>query len=356
MAFNSVILRFLRDGIRVNPSQFRRLYTREDAHYGHLHKILGGAVLLHFCYRMFLWLTISDMRLTEESTKWWMLGLIGVHAMLHVTSFQFIIPSRRNARYNVIWPEMRWHTLIFAYRSILCMLLEWSFRYFEVHLFAKRFLTSNGIQAIMQPMGINVVDVSDQLFVAWCLALRWGLVMLTMLAADGVTLYYRSHNKSKDTKETNEENALQDVSRETSKTMRANPYPDYVPPSFSRTLNLFYSTSQVLATMHILTAHSMERVFMLLLPIQTAPFCMTLVKKGVINQAGWHFWYTLALLVNYALVLKPVTQPTPHFGILLGRVEYVWTALMFILPRFTLRSNKYILWTLISLHLAFSIV
>ena len=101
----------------------------------------------------------------------------------------------------------------------------------------------------------------------------------------------------------------------------------------------------------------MDRVFLLLLPIQTAPFCMTLVKKGVITQAGWHLYYTLALLANYALALTPLlhgsSSSTEEGGICsdcswctpIPRAMYATLALAFVTGRFVLRRNKYALWT-----------
>jgi len=42
--------------------------------------------------------------------------MLALHCVcVYVTSFQFHVPDRRNLKYNVIWAEMRWYTLIFAY-------------------------------------------------------------------------------------------------------------------------------------------------------------------------------------------------------------------------------------------------
>jgi hypothetical protein len=132
-----------------------------------------------------------------------------------------------------------------------------------------------------------------------------------MIAADSVTRYY----KRSDT------------------TMRDNPWPAYIPRWYARTHNLFYSISQIFATLNMLFRNN-ERVFLSLIPIQTAPFCMTLVKKGIINQAGWHFWYTVALLINYwySLAYKE------------NGVAIKYMALFCIVSRFGFRMNKYFMW------------
>ena len=75
---------------------------------------------------------------------------------------------------------------------------------------------------------------------------------------------------------------------------------------------------------------------MILLPIQTAPLGMTLVKKGIITQAGWHLWYTLALLMNYVHGYFVVHEVSRHM--------YWSCALGFAFLRFRYRVNKYILW------------
>jgi len=132
-------------------------------------------------------------------------------------------------------------------------------------------------------------------------------------------------------------------------TMRANPYPPYFPRSLASVHNLFYSVSQVLATMNVLTSPSMDKVFLILLPIQTAPFCMTLVKKGVITQAGWHLYYTLALLFNYVLATKPASADVCDLctGIIIQRPVYLYLAFFFAVARFGFRFNKYPLWGII---------
>jgi hypothetical protein len=125
-------------------------------------------------------------------------------------------------------------------------------------------------------------------------------------------------------------------------TMRGNPYPLYVSPTFARAYNLFYSASQVIGTVHILSTRNMGPLFMMLVPIQTAPFCMTLVKKGIINQAGWHMYYTAALLLNYVypIIASGAANAIP--------VVTYWKAVAFVVVgRFALRINKYLLWALV---------
>lgn len=217
----------------VNFAQIRRLATREDPVF--THKVLGCLTLGHIGYRMILIFKYGDSGLaTSTWTPFWVI----LHALLHVSSFQFILPEKRNRVYNVIWPEFRIHSMIFAYRSLIAVMLTWFGGW-------------------------------------WNHALRGPLVMGTMLAADLVTAKY-----GQDT------------------TMRANPYPAGVGRDFIVWHNRFYSMSQFGATMAIMFRGA-DSAFAALLPIQTAPFFMTLAKKGIISQGEWHILYTYTLLTNW---------------------------------------------------------
>lgn len=260
----------------VVTSQIHRLFTHEDRHIMHMHKTLGALVLGHIFYRMNLIIKFGDSGLaTSPWTPFWMV----IHALLHVSSFQFRLPEKRNRTYNIIWPEFRLHSMIFAYRSILSVLLMWMGGY-------------------------------------WNHALRGPLVLGTMAAADAVSEWY-----GQDT------------------TMRANPYPAGTSQEFIVWHNRFYSMSQFGATMAIMFRGA-DSAFLALLPIQTAPFLMTLVKKGILNQAEWHIWYTVALLTNWIHALagkgtdgnavSTLTYMTIFFSATAARLHY--------------RVNKYAIW------------
>lgn len=281
---------FLRDSLYLNVFQYRRLFTHEDSSFLHIHKILGILTLGSFVYRSIQTFKYGEMQ-WDPSTPLW----ICIHAALHLTSFQFALPNRRNRVYNIIWPEMRWHTMIFAYRSIITMIFLWM-------------ASTNRISSYL-------ADLS-----------RGPIIILTMMCADVVTHYYKKQGSTgKD-----------------DSTMRGNPYPSYISPSVQRVINLAYSFSQVMATMVILSSRSIDAVFILLLPIQIAPFLMTLVKKGVINQAGWHFYYSFAIVWNY--VLAYVRDGTNN--IIPPLAMYPILGTIFAFGRFYFRINKYLLWSI----------
>lgn len=283
-----MVLTFLKEALFVNFKQFRRLVTHEDAIYYHFHKTMGAGVLFHFAYRIYNFVKYGEMGFDGS---WGTLCWILVHAALHVSSFEFILPRKRNKVYNVIWPEMRWHSMIFAYRSVVLMFLIW--------------------------LGLN--SYLSAPFIAY---IRGPIVIATMLSADYATWYYKT---------------IQTSVEQSDSTMRGNPYPPYVPQGVITVHNTFYSLSQALATANILY-RGFNMVFLQLLAIQTAPFGMTLVKKGILKQAGWHWTYTLALLSAY---LYGYATPSE-----LTHKAYWTSVVLFCIARFKFNMNKYLLWSM----------
>lgn len=282
--------------VRVQLGQLPRLFTREDGAFFHAHKVCGALVLLHFAYRAYLWATVGALQL--ERDPWLPLWAL-VHALLNVTSFQFHLSPRRNRTYNIIWPEGRWHTLVFSFRSIVALLVGWAAHEQRAFPWLPR-------------------TAAD--------ALRLPIVLATMALADAVTAHYKASG----------------AVEHRDSTMRGNPFPAWVPPGLARAHNLFYSASQVLGTLNILVRRDLAAAFLPLVPIQTAPFCMTLVRKGVIDQLAWHVLYTAALLSNYAYywtTSEPERDLTPLYATL---------ATMFCVARFEFGANKYVLWIVVA--------
>ena len=280
----------VQDSLYVNLQQSHRLVTKEDGQYFHIHKILGITVLGSFIYRIYLFLMIGDMNFNSSFAT---MMCIAVHAALHISSFQFILPARRNKSYNVIWPEARIHSMVFAYRSLSAMIIIW-----------------------MQMRAIISTILADRL--------RIVIIFLTMFAADFTTMSYKNNDT----------------------TMRDNPYPTYIPQILRQIQNMFYSVSQVIGTMQIINCRSMDVAFIILLPIQTAPFCMTLVKKGIIKQAGWHFYYTWALLIIY---IRSILSVADNQQFVMNDMYIFWKLVAaFCIGRFGMNINKYTLWTIVS--------
>lgn len=112
-------------GVPAARSKIFTLFTREDRQYFNVHKLLGLFALLHFIYR-FANVGPSDMNFNvhDKATP----ICLGLHALLSVSSLIFKIPIKRIAEGSRIWPEYRLHSIIFAYRSIACLLVTYAER------------------------------------------------------------------------------------------------------------------------------------------------------------------------------------------------------------------------------------
>jgi hypothetical protein len=220
------------------------------------------------------------------------ISLIFFHALLSGTSFIFKLSSNRIRITPIIWPEGRLHSIIFAYRSIIIMYIFFIYWYTQYEL-------------------LNY--------------LRGIVVLLTIVCADNVTDYYKLYLKTLDQNDS---------------TMRKMPSPSYIPVIILNNLNIFYSISQIFATMNCIFAIDIDRIFIILLPIQIAMFLMTLAKKNIITSAGWHLWYSLALLTNYYIPLYSNKFPYDIYE----KIIFFGLSLYFIIFRLKYNYNKYYLW------------
>ncbi len=232
-----------------------KLITRED--YGHLHKVAGALSLLHYLYRGALWVTTGSMGFEYD---WRTLGVIAVHAFLSGSSMFFHLSSKRNRKLPMIFPEFRMHSIIFAYRSIACMLAM----YLETRESVPLWIT------------------------------RPAIVFATIVAADLSSTHFSTGEK----------------------TMRGMPYPDCVSEDMRRLATYYYNFSQFGATTVILSKRGLESPFVMLFPIQLAAFLMTLVKKNIISPGAWHLLYAGSLALGY-IHTKQHADPTNRYSMAL---------------------------------------
>ena len=152
------VLEIVADMTLLRPANVHKLITKEDGHFGHIHKFIGIAALAHYAYRSYLLLTTGSMQFDASIFT---LNCILLHMVLSASSFIFKIPNNRINSAPMIYPEFRLHSIIFAYRSLIVMLLMWASKRWDTVL---------------------------------PLYFRGVVVMLTMVAADAVTkrcgIYY----------------------------------------------------------------------------------------------------------------------------------------------------------------------
>lgn len=108
---------------------FKKLITHEDPF--HIHKTMGIYCLFNFVIQLTSYFFTRDMFLTPI--------VLLPHFLLNATSFIFTVLKRRPVSDDgkiskkmsmFIWEELRLHSLVFSYRSLLCVLYPQYGHYF----------------------------------------------------------------------------------------------------------------------------------------------------------------------------------------------------------------------------------
>lgn len=206
------------DLVYIRLHNIPKLFTKEDFY--HAHKVLGIFCLYHYLYRLYLFLQTGTMKFDDSPFTFFS---IAAHFTLSISSMIFKIPENRIRSSPMIYPEFRLHSIVFASRSLAIMLLLYFSRKFNA--------------------------VLPHYF-------RGLIVLITMVLADVITNSFKDQGK----------------------TMRAMPFPDYIPNSFRDILNRFYSISQIFATAQMIFSIGLDEAFLVLFPIQIAAFLMTCVR------------------------------------------------------------------------------
>jgi hypothetical protein len=271
-----------------------KLVTREDARFLHLHKAMGFLALGHFAYRIGHGFVHGHLGFGPDAIT---LAWVALHAALSLSSLEFHLPSNRVRGSPMIWPEARMHSIVFTLRSVAIMLLYLAaWRHYE----------------------------------PWMEHGRTLAVLATMAAADSVSARMAT--------------AVGGT------TMRDMPYPAGTSDVVRCRMQLFYATSQALSTVTMFMGGRIDAPFLALLPIQSAVFLMTLVRKGFISATTWHIWYSAAILVPYGYTLYRVVFFSDAHCFPLGGAEFaaqLGAVALFYVLRLRLGVGKYAVWALI---------
>jgi cytochrome b involved in lipid metabolism len=268
----------------------QKLFTKEDPG---VHKYLGIYVLGHFLYRYAKALSAKDPTalLGTATPVPIMLCFLLPHAMLSLSSFLFHVPAERVVGKPMIWKEYRGHNIVFAFRSIVCVILA-----------------SVGL-AFGHIRGVRQVTMIASL----------ATVLLTARIADEASARWRVNSQES-----------------TTATM---PYWDGCTAERQRQFKTFYAISQYGATLACLATSNPFWPFMVLLPIQLVSFQMTLVRKGFMSVKFFHYMYSASLVLGFLISLKhyavtDMVQIPLSFGV---AIALFWLR--------TLGVNKYLLWS-----------
>jgi hypothetical protein len=209
----------------------------------------------------------------------WTPAWLAVHAALHVMEL-------------AAWPSVQdMHSMILAFRSIAMI-------------------------------GLMFLHVKGAIRGYTLNAMRPIVLVATMMMVDCAGLFMKTHVRSRLPRTDH---------------LRTRPQTMY-----ARAHEGFYRVSHVVGSLHILTAQTMGPVFMMLIPIQVAQLCTTLVARGRMGPRGWHICYTAALLVNYA-----------HGAIVKDAYSFIpaasyWNAVaLMCIGRIVVKTDKYVLWSIV---------
>eukprot|EP00038_Savillea_parva_P014233 m.214881 g.214881 ORF g.214881 m.214881 type:complete len:330 (-) comp27416_c0_seq1:54-1043(-) len=263
----------------------RGLFTHEDP--WNVHKMFGIPCLFHFAYRT-LQLVTGEMHFSRGT--WTTLALILMHACLSCSSLVFRLPKIRIKEGTRIWPEFRLHSIVFAWRSLVCMLIVWYEDRYPPP--APRFW-------------LNTI-----------------VVFATLLAADAATLSLDPKSRS---------STIRDLDTE---------------PAMKMTFSLmqFIGTVGCLIGQRTYTAH-----FVVVGIIQTFAFILTLRRKNLVTHRQTLIIYAwqlgVGMLVANMDIIRWGGMDTIFMAMSLGSAAY--------LLRTQLGLNKYILWSIMAVVVHF---
>jgi len=259
--------------------RFENLYklaTREDDM--NIHKALGILSVLLYFHRLYLLLIYHDMQLNNA----YGISTLFIHGILNISSFIFRISNKRHETLTIIYPEFRMHNTLFVFRSIICCICF----YYKLHVI------------------VNML-----------------VCFGTMAVADIISNYYKYHPQK-----------LQDATSNTT-TMRKMPYMSHLEPDAKKKVIQMHSFMQLVATYYML--ENINTAYLPIFAIQISAFLMTLVKKGIIDVASWHYIYSLALWMNIVGILSTNLSYYLEMNLLCGFMYY-W--------RIIYGMNKYAGW------------
>lgn len=264
-------------------SLLKLLFTNED--HWNVHKLIGVACLLSYAIRMTAVASDMGFRSSPQHT----LLTVLLHTMLHVTSFQFKIPSRRIKGGTRIWPEYRWHSLCFALRNLLMISLFW----YE------------------QTFGSGPLYWASEL-----------IVFGNMAAVDIASAYQRGLR---------------------SDTIRNLDTPRYIKYLFSS--QQFLATSTFLFGPRCYSIH-----FMNALIIQITPFIMTLQRKNLVSPKFVMIVYGSLLIGAFLIGTIPFLEQESFTSILVmaevGKWAFLWRTNLILDP---ILRNKFLIWVVLTI-------
>ena len=238
------------------------LFTNHDKY--HIHKTLGFLAVANFILRFYYAINYGTSFPPFE-TKVFSCSSVLIHALLPIASLSIPLPEKRNFTSPMIWKEFRLHSILFSCRhSILTIITLLELWPTQLEIFKNYKLYALFSESI----------------------LKYIAIISCIKIASIITAKYGDTEK---------------------RTTNAMPYPEHVTEYEIEKIKYEYAKKQFGATIMAVFSGELSASlnFAPLYAIQSAPFMMTLVRKGKCNSAHYHMVYSLTLI--YPLYLYHVT-------------------------------------------------
>jgi len=238
------------------------LFTNHDKY--HIHKTLGLLAFCNFILRFYYAIAYGTSFPSFES-KVFSGSCVLIHALLPIASLTIPLPEKRNFAGPMIWKEFQLHSILFSCRHVLLTLIT----LLELWPTQSRAF-SKGI-AIMLESVIKYLMIIGFIKVAAVITEKYG---------------------DKEVRTTN-----------------AMPYPGYLTEYEKTRIKCEYAKKQFGATIFAVFSGELASSlnFAPLYAIQSAPFMMTLIRKGKCETVHYHRVYSAMLLYPkylYHIILR----------------------------------------------------
>ena len=238
------------------------LFTNHDKY--HIHKTLGLLAFCNFILRFYYAIAYGTSFPSFES-KVFSGSCVLIHALLPIASLTIPLPEKRNFSGPMIWKEFQLHSILFSCRHVLLTLIT----LLELWPTQSRAF-SKGIAIILESV-IKYLMIIGFIKVAAVITEKYG---------------------DKEVRTTN-----------------AMPYPGYLTEYEKTRIKCEYAKKQFGATIFAVFSGELASSlnFAPLYAIQSAPFMMTLIRKGKCETVHYHRVYSAMLLYPkylYHIILR----------------------------------------------------
>jgi len=251
------------------------LFTNHDKY--HIHKTLGFLAVANFILR-FYYAIVYGTSFPPFETKVISCSSVLIHALLPIASLSIPLPEKRNFTSPMIWKEFRLHSILFSCRhSILTIITLLELWPTQLEIFKNYKLYALISESI----------------------LKYIAIISCVKIASIITAKYGDTEK---------------------RTTNAMPYPEHVTEYEIQNIKYEYAKKQFGATIMAVFSGELSASlnFAPLYAIQSAPFMMTLVRKGKCNSTHYHMVYSLTLiypLYLYHVILRNFYSQFADFAI-----------------------------------------